>query len=151
MTPARGRAAVIDRATLCLINHIRIRHGLRRLHHSRALGGVAIGQAHDMVRGDYFADHSLLGQPPSARIMVALHRAGPAGFSVSTAQNIGWGAGRAATPAGIVRAWMHSPPHRRIMLSPAFRKAGVGVAPALPRALGRGSAGATYAVEFAAG
>ena len=140
---------MIDRATLCLMNHIRRRHGLRRLHFSRALGGVATGQAHDMVRGNYFADHSLLGQPPSARIMVALH-ARAAGFSVSTAQNIGWGVGSAATPAGIVRAWMHSPPHRRIMLTRAFHKAGVGVAPALPRELGRGSPGATYAVEFAA-
>jgi uncharacterized protein YkwD len=141
----------MDRATLCLINRIRARQGLRRLRYSRALGSVATGQAHDMVRGDYFADHSLLGQPPSARIVVALHRVRPVGFSVSTAQNIGWGVGGAATPAGIVRAWMHSPPHRRIMLSRAFRKAGVGVAPALPRRLGRGSAGATYAVEFAAG
>ena len=141
---------MIDRATLCLMNHIRRRHGLRRLHFSRALGGVATGQAHDMVRGDYFADHSLLGQPPSARIMVALHAAHAAGFNASTAQNIGWGVGSAATPAGIVRAWMHSPPHRRIMLTHAFRKAGVGVAPALPRELGRGSPGATYAVEFAA-
>jgi uncharacterized protein YkwD len=141
---------MIDRATLCLINHIRRRHGLRRLRFSRALGGVATGQVHDMVRGDYFADHSLLGLTPSARIMVALHTARSAAFSVSTAQNIGWGLGSAATPAGIVRAWMHSPPHRRIMLTRAFRKAAVGVAPALPRELGHGSAGATYAVEFAA-
>jgi hypothetical protein len=36
------------------------------------------------------------------------------------------------------------------MLTRAFRKAGVGVAPALPRELGRGSLGATYAMEFAA-
>jgi len=103
-----------------------------------------------MVRGGYFADHSLLGQTPSARIMVALHAARSASVSVSTAQNIGWGMGSAATPAGMVRAWMHSPPHRRIMLTRAFRKAGVGVAPALPRELGRGSLGATYAMEFAA-
>jgi uncharacterized protein YkwD len=141
---------MIDRATLCLINHIRRRHGLHRLRFSRALGGVATGQAHDMVRGDYFADDSLLGQTPSARIMVALHAARSASVSMSTAQNIGWGMGSAATPAGIVRAWMHSPPHRRIMLTRAFRKAGVGVAPALPRELGRGSPGATYAMEFAA-
>jgi len=133
-----------------LINHIRRRHGLHRLRFSRALGGVATGQAHDMVRGGYFADHSLLGQTPSARVMVALHAARSASVSVSTAQNIGWGMGSAATPAGMVRAWMHSPPHRRIMLTRAFRKAGVGVAPALPRELGRGSLGATYAMEFAA-
>ena len=91
-----------------------------------------------------------LGQTPSARIMVALDTARSAAFSVSTAQNIGWGLGSAATPAGIVRAWMHSAPHRRIMLTRAFHKAGVGVASALPRELGHGAAGATYAVEFAA-
>ena len=114
---------MIDRATLCLINHIRWHHGLHRLRFSRALGGVATGQAHDMVRGDYFADHSLLGQTPSARIMVALHTARSASVSMSTAQNIGWGMGSAATPAGMVRAWMHSPPHRRIMLTRAYQMA----------------------------
>ena len=151
MAPARGRAAIIDRATLCLINRIRLRHGLRRLSHSRALGGVATGQSHDMVRGNYFADKSLLGRRPLARIMVALHPARPVGLSLSTAQNIGWGVGSAATPAGMVRAWMRSPPHRHIMLSPLYREAGVGVAFTLPRVLGRGSVGATYTVDFATG
>jgi uncharacterized protein YkwD len=65
------------------------------------------------------------------------------------AQNIGWGTAGLATPAAMVRGWMLSPPHRRIMLTGAYRDIGVGVAPAAPASLTQGAPGATYTVEFA--
>ena len=46
---------------------------------------------------------------------------------------------------------MASPTHRAIILSAAYRDAGVGLRPALPRVLRAGSRGATYAMEFATG
>ena len=60
-----------------------------------------------------------------------------------------WGGTLAdATPAGIVTAWMHSPPHREIILTAAFRDAGAGVVPAVPSVIAPGAPGATYAIEF---
>jgi uncharacterized protein YkwD len=45
-----------------------------------------------------------------------------------------------------VLAWLHSPPHREIILTPAYRDAGVGITPATPlRGVRRG---ATYVGEF---
>ena len=43
-------------------------------------------------------------------------------------ENIAWGTGRYASPEGIVRLWMHSPPHRRIILMPTLHRVGLGVA-----------------------
>jgi hypothetical protein len=50
----------------------------------------------------------------------------------------------------MVAAWMHSPPHRAIILTGTFNDAGVGVTPIVPSDLGVGEGGATYAIEFAA-
>ena len=44
------------------------------------------------------------------------------------AENIGWGSGRLGTPAGMVRQWMNSPPHRVNIMNGAYSAAGVGMA-----------------------
>ena len=49
-----------------------------------------------------------------------------------------------------MRAWMESPPHRRIILTGCFREAGVGVAASLPAMLERGADGATYSLDLTA-
>jgi uncharacterized protein YkwD len=85
---------------------------------------------------------------PAARITATSYAAHAAGFSIG--QNIGWGTGLFTTPAQMVAAWMHSPPHRAIILTGAFNDAGVGVTPIVPSDLGVGEGGATYAIEFAA-
>jgi uncharacterized protein YkwD len=45
----------------------------------------------------------------------------------------------------MVKAWMESPGHREIILTRAFREAGVGIAMGVPS--GRGS-GATFTMDF---
>jgi uncharacterized protein YkwD len=58
---------------------------------------------------------------------------------------LAWAPGR-PTPHREVLAWMHSPPHRRIILTASYRDVGVGIAFAAPR---RGvRRGATYVGEF---
>jgi uncharacterized protein YkwD len=150
LAPDGKNSAIIDAATMCLMNQVRLAHHLRPLRQNRALAQVATGQARDMVRGDYFGDQSLSGKSPLARIMATGYPVHAANIRLLTAQNIGWGTGPNATPVGIVRAWMQSPPHRRIILTGAYRDAGVGVAPDVPSALGAGWLGGTYAVEFGA-
>jgi uncharacterized protein YkwD len=56
--------------------------------------------------------------------------------------------GDAATPATIVRAWMHSPGHRANILNRRFREIGIGVASGAPVRDGAAKSGATYATEF---
>jgi uncharacterized protein YkwD len=150
VAPAHGNGGAVDDATMCLMNQVRVAHHLRPLHANRALSRVATGQARDMVRGRYFADQSLSGQSPLTRIMASNYPVRVASVHLLTAQNIGWGTGPNATPAGIVRAWMQSPPHRRIILTGAYRDAGVGVALNIPSGVSGGLFGATYAVEFGA-
>jgi uncharacterized protein YkwD len=148
--PDGRNSAVVDSATLCLMNRIRRTYRLRPLRRNAALATIATGQARDMVRGDYFGDQSLSGQSPLARIMASRYKLAVSHVRLLTAQNIGWGTGPHSTPTGIVNAWMHSPPHRAIILTGAYRDVGVGVAPAIPSQLGSSWAAGTYAVEFGA-
>jgi len=148
LRPTAADTALVDRAMLCLIEQLRAAYRLRPLRSNRELQAVAGKQATGMVRDDYFGDDSPSGQTP-ARLIAALPY-GVHASSLATAQNLGWGTHSAATPAGIVTAWMHSSPHREVILTDAFRDVGVGVSPAVPSILGHGARGATYAVEFAA-
>ena len=43
-------------------------------------------------------------------------------------ENIAMGQGAYGTPQGIVGLWMHSPPHRAIILTPGFHHVGLGLA-----------------------
>ncbi len=148
LRPTAADTALIDAATLCLIDQLRAAYRLQPLRANHELQSVAGEQATGMVREDYFGDDSPTGQTP-ARLIQALPY-GAHAASLETAQNLGWGTRSAATPAGIVTAWMLSPPHREVILTGAFRDVGVGVSPAVPSILGHGARGATYAVELAA-
>jgi uncharacterized protein YkwD len=147
-SPNGHNAALIDSATLCLMNEIRIAHRLPLLHFNASLGHVASGQASDMVRGHYFGDQSLSGLSPMKRILASGYVTRQSRVRLHAAQNIGWGTGHAATPAGIVQAWMESPPHRAIILTGSYRDAGVGVSPSVPSGFSAPWHGGTYAAEF---
>jgi len=147
LRPTFADTAIVDRATLCLIEQVRATYHLRPLRSNHELRAVAGKQATNMVSHDYFSDDSPSGQTPGTLIAALPYGAHAA--SLSTAQNLGWGTLSAATPAGIVAAWMHSPAHRKVILTGEFREIGVGVSPAVPSILGHGASGATYAVEFA--
>jgi hypothetical protein len=136
----------IDRATLCLVDDVRIAHGLRPLHANSELGRVAASQVTSMVARDYFSDDRPTGQTPLSLVSITRYPAHAAEFAVG--ENIAWGTGRFTTPAHIVAEWMASPPHREVMLSPEYRDAGVAVIPAIPAMLDAGRHGATYAIEF---
>jgi uncharacterized protein YkwD len=150
LKPDGRNGARIARATICLINLQRARRHLGPLRANAALARIAWGQSFDMVRGDYFGDNSINGLSPLQRMLPVLGGAAAASDILSSAQNIGWGTGSCATPAGMVKAWMDSPPHRRILLRSFYREAGVGVTPTLPAVLRRGASGATYVLDLAA-
>jgi uncharacterized protein YkwD len=147
-SPNGHNDALIDSATLCLMNQIRAAHRLPALRFNASLGRVASGQARDMVRGHYFGDQSISGRSPLARILASGYVAHQVRPRLHAAQNIGWGTGHTATPAGIVTAWMESPPHRAIILTGSYRDAGVGVSPSVPSGFSGQWHGGTYAAEF---
>jgi uncharacterized protein YkwD len=148
LRPSGSDLAAVDAATACLIDRERGAAQLPALRPNHSLQRVATGQSAEMVIGDYFGDDSRSGQTPLQRIAATRYLTHTA--AAATAQNIGWGTGRDATPAEMVAAWMTSPPHRQIILTGAFRDIGVGVTPTAPAALAGGLPGATYTVEFAA-
>jgi uncharacterized protein YkwD len=147
LRPTPTNTAVVDSATLCLIDRLRAAYRLQPLRSNHELQAVAGSQASGMVSHDYFGDDSPSGQ--TSGTLIAAIPYGAHATSLATAQNLGWGTLSAATPAGMVTAWMHSPPHREVILTGEFRDVGVGVSPAVPPVLGHGERGATYAVEFA--
>jgi uncharacterized protein YkwD len=147
LMPTATNSAAIGAATLCLVDRIRAAWRLVPLRPNSDLRRVASSQVRDMVRRDYFADRRPNGVTPMSLIGHTRYRAHAA--SVSVGQNIAWGTGPSSTPASIVAAWMASPPHRRVILTGAFRDAGVYALAAVPSRLGHGQYGATYAMEFA--
>lgn len=136
--PVGANLARAARATHCLVDAARARAGLSRLRDAGALDRAAAGHARDMVRRGFFDHVSPSGSTPAQRA----HSAGFSGTSIG--ETIAWSSG-AATPASIVRMWLHSPPHREVLLARAFDALGIGIARGAP---GHGSSGATFTADL---
>lgn len=108
----------------------------------RRLGRAALGHSRDMVAQHYFSHTSRSGLSFSARIATTGWMRGRRHWTVG--ESLAWQPGRPA-PRGVVLAWLHSPPHRRVLLHPAFRVVGIGIAPGTPTS---GPGGATYTADF---
>lgn len=136
-------------ATLCLLNRVRARAGLRPLRLSPKLSRAARRHSRDMVRHRYFSHNSRNGRSAFDRML----RTGyvPRNASWALGENIGWGSGNRAGPAALVRMWMHSPGHRANILNGRFRHIGIGIAlgtPARGAHASRYGRGATYTTDF---
>src|SRR3954467_15682270 len=123
-TPDRAGAHDLSAALRCLINHQRGRRGLARLVDARALDRKAQRFAMDMRPRGYFGHVSPDGWGPAERLRSARLRA--------IGEVLAWGCGRRSTPAGTVRAWLASRPHRRLVLSRAYTLMGAGVTAGAP-------------------
>jgi uncharacterized protein YkwD len=128
--------------TLCVINAQRRARGLPSLAANARLARAAQRHARDMVLRGYFSHVSQTGQSFADRLRRVNYARGCAW---SGGETLAWGSGSSASPASRVAAWLRSPPHRAIILSPSFREAGIGIAAGSP---GNPGSGATYAAEF---
>jgi uncharacterized protein YkwD len=76
-----------------------------------------------MMSRDYFAHTSPTGSTLTHRVMSS-------GFITYgqwwAGETLAWGSGSYGTPRAVVRAWMHSPEHRAILLSPRYHLVGIG-------------------------
>jgi uncharacterized protein YkwD len=138
-TPGQASVRRLAGALRCLVNRQRRRRGIPRLQDDPALDQVAQMFADDMRRRRYFAHVSPEGRRLRDRLRSADMRA--------SGEVIAWGCGRFATPAATVRAWLASPPHRRLLLAHRYTVLGAGVATGSP-VLVCGPPGSTSVVEL---
>ena len=121
----------LEAAVLCLLNRERARRRLGRLRPNVALHRAALLHSLDMWRHRYFDHRSRGGATALQRVLRAGYLARDQYGAVG--EVLAWGDGRYGTPRAAVQGLMHSPPHRRVILTAAFRDGGVGVAPGVPR------------------
>jgi uncharacterized protein YkwD len=142
--PNQLNRATTVRVTLCLLNAERQARGLAPLALSRPLSRAATGHSSDMVRRHYFS-HTAPGGPP---FIGRIRRSGylRSAHNWRVGENLAWGAGGRGTPRQIVRAWMHSPPHRKGILTRSYRDVGLGVVSGIPQPVP--ARGATYTADF---
>ena len=109
---------------VCLVNKKRKSHGLSKLNYSSELARAARGHSKRMQKTDCF-DHVCPGE---AALTGRYQRVDylPCSCSWGIGENIAWGPGSKGSPRRIVKAWMHSPPHRANILG-SFEHAGGGV------------------------
>jgi uncharacterized protein YkwD len=125
-TIAKASPDKLRSALLCLVNRKRTAEGLKALGPDRKLRRAATRHARDMVRRDYFA-HQRAGGPD---LTERLERAGWNGSAWG--ETIAYGCGATGSPKRTLRAWMHSPPHRAVILSGTYRRGGIGVGAEAP-------------------
>jgi uncharacterized protein YkwD len=142
-SPEQLTSGQLRSAALCLINQTRAQHGLGSVSSQRKLSKAATGHSRDMVQRDYFSHDAPGGGSIQTRIGGSGYLAGA--HSYTFGEIIGGGSSHKGSPAGVMKAWMHSAPHRSAILTGSFHDAGVGVARGFP---GRGGSGATFTVDF---
>ena len=142
--PGETSGAVLTRALLCTINAERHRHGLQGVRQNARLQAAARRHSRDMVARRYFSHTTPEGATLSQRVWRTGYLRSARSWTVG--ENIAWGAGSLGSARAVVRAWMHSPGHRRVLLWATFDQVGIGVARGAPRRLGRPAV--TYTADF---
>jgi uncharacterized protein YkwD len=118
----------LEQEVLGLVNAERRSRGLAPLRASASLGDAARLHAREMADGDYFEHDSLertsRGLAKACDWAERVRRFAPEAHHV--AENLAAGA---ETASEVVSGWMTSPGHRKNILDPGFREAGVGYWP----------------------
>jgi uncharacterized protein YkwD len=115
---------------LCLVNDQRVAHGVRPVRLDGRLSAAARAHSADMVAHRYFGHSSRSGASFATRIAATGWMRHRRAWAVG--EDLAWGTGDRATPAGLVAAWMASPPHRTVLLDRHYRAIGIGIAAGVP-------------------
>jgi uncharacterized protein YkwD len=129
---------------MCVINRFRATYGRRPLRFNPLLARAAQSYSRRMAAERFFSHTA----PGGGTMVDRLRQSGYIGSRGvwTVGENLGWGTNALATPANIVRQWATSPGHRRNLLRPHYREAGIGIVTAAPT----GAPGATYTINFGA-
>jgi uncharacterized protein YkwD len=115
-----AHSASSEQQVLVLLNDIRQQYGLTAFTASTQLRNAARAHSDDMIQHSYF-DHDSPNEAWDVRIARYLK-------SSLIGEDIAWGTGSYSTPEGIVSQWMHSAPHRHIILMAGMHRVGLGIA-----------------------
>jgi uncharacterized protein YkwD len=113
VVPATAAASSPQMLMLQKVNAYRSAHGVGKVHFSRSLQRSATSYSRHMLRSGYFGHASRIHASRRYRTLgeiIELHR------------------GMHAKVRTAFRAWVHSPPHRSVMLMRQFKFAGAGFA-----------------------
>ena len=97
-----------------------------------------------MLAGACFS-HQCSGEPDLVQRVTAAGYL-PCTCSWTVGENLAWGVRGESSAAAIVDAWMHSPPHREMILRNGIQDVGVGVIAGRPGS--SRAKGATYTADF---
>jgi uncharacterized protein YkwD len=120
---ATADMASFEAAIASRINRVRRGRGLGALRVNRRLAAAADFHSKDMGQRGYFAHESADGTPFWRRVKRFYAARGFRDWSVG--ENLIWGTDRYGA-AFAVRRWMRSAPHRKNILTRAWREIGVG-------------------------
>jgi uncharacterized protein YkwD len=143
-TPATATPAS-DRTVLCLVNHGRAVHGIAALRLNGRLTMGARRYSRQMVADRYFGHNGPGNSSVVTRVRHTGYLLGARGWLLGEA--LAFGQGGASTPAALVAMLFASPPHRAILLNPAYRDMGIGIWRGAPMA---GPTGSTMTLDLGA-
>ena len=133
---ASGSAALVERrdaletAIVRELNRARADEGLRALRVVPGLRTAARGHSRAMLRHGFFGHQSRDGTSFSVRIR--RHYAIRGFETWSVGETLLASQGGEIGASSVVESWLASPPHRRVIMSPTWRDAGIGVLFASP-------------------
>jgi uncharacterized protein YkwD len=123
--PASTTLSSYEQQIVRYVNHERAKRGLAQLRINASLVTSSRVHSSDMGQREYFNHNAPSGQTWTTRIIRSGYT--QRGYRVWRAgENIYWGAGLKSSPVAVVDGWMHSPAHRAVILTRAFRDIGVG-------------------------
>lgn len=143
-TPRQISKQKAGKLVVCLVNHQRAKHGLKKVKQRHQLIGAARGHSTRMQKTNCF-DHVCPGE---ASLTGRFARADylPCNCSWGAGENIAWGPREKGSPRAIVDAWMNSAPHRANILDRSYRDVGVGIVWGSP--VKRKDRAGTYTLDF---
>ena len=142
--PRQVSARHARHAVVCQINKKRHRQGLKGVSSKHALRKAGKRHSRYMQRRSCFAH-----QCPGEKDLVGrIHATSylPCNCTWRVGEILAWGKRGQGTPRAIVKAWMHSPAHRQVLLDRRLRNVGVGLVWGSPS--NRGARAATYTADF---
>lgn len=109
----------VERAVLKKVNNVRADNGLRKLRRSRALAASADQKSLEIKRTKVMSHTSPDGTSMYQRVRRYIR-------ARTVGETLAYVSARRRQARLVVRSWMASPSHRAAILSPGFRKAGIG-------------------------
>jgi uncharacterized protein YkwD len=113
LSPKQWRQELLVR-----INHYRVHHGVHKLKLGPKLGAAAKAHSVNMARHRQLTHNSSSGASWLTRIRSYGYRGGWVGENLAVGL---W------SPRKMLRAWVHSPPHRANLLNRHYRAIGIGL------------------------